>query len=173
MKFKYYKVTDNAFIDSLIKIRDDRAEFDRQAGNIANDVGASECLCFEGGGVAGFKFNSEPDRGVWKKVKYGYMPKKTNKQGSKIVAKIQKLPKTKSINSALKPYGFPAMVMGESTPKGVRLYNPNLFGSYEKRTFFVEAPIGNGCENFSPQSDIFEEVREWVSVKFMEELSKD
>ena len=167
MDFLFYRTTDLDFIGKLQSIREHQIAYQENVEKVKEEVGASDWLQYRSGGVAGFQFNNEPDRSVWKKTQHGFLPKLSNKDGKKIENKIKAVKQPKALDEALKEYRFPMMVLGESTARGVKMHNSTLFGNFAENTFFVRVPKSKNCD-FTPP-DIFTEVKEWEALKFMEE----
>ena len=166
MKFKYFKITEKSALDYIelalksIEVRGVALK------KLTEKLGAYDCLQYSGGGIASFEFKSTPDKSIWKKVKYGFLPKvKTNEQ--KMMAA---LPKRLEWQEVVKRYGFGGeMMIGDRVPggTGIRMHSSYLKGNRASKFYAIVVPYSVEFDKEVHASLV--EIKEWELIKAMDE----
>ena len=169
MKFKYFKITEKQAIDDIelaiqsIEVRDVAVK------ELSEKVGAYNCLQFSEGSIAGFKFNSNPDKAIWKKVKHGFLPKVKTAE-YRIMAE---LPKKLDYRDIIKQYGFGGeRMIGERVPNGTafRMHSSYIKGNRKSAFYAIVVPYE---EEFNREvHPTLLELKEWEVLKAIEESSE-
>ena len=169
MKFKYYKVTSGAFIDRVAQAVVERDNAIKQLSMFEKEVGANGVAKYSAGGIAYFTFDEKPCMTLWKKVLDGFMPRRGTKDGKLLSEKLRTLPCIENIQDCLDTLKLNnLMVLGESTPRGVRMHGASFCGKHGRKTYFIKVPQEKGNE-YTPVSTDLVECKEWEMMKFMDE----
>ena len=164
MKFKYFQITEKETIDHIESCLDSILTREARLAELAKHFGALDCLCFNGGSIAAFKFSytSRPDKSIWKKVKHGFMPKvKTNE--NKMLLDI---PKSTNYRDIIKKYSFGGeMIIGEPTHSGsgFPMHSSGLMGNRKNRFWAIKAPYTGEFDRKVDGS--LTELKEWEVTK--------
>ena len=168
MKFKYFKITEKQCLDEIELALQSREARDLAVKNLAEKLGAIDCLQFSEGSIAGFRFNSPPDRAVWKVVKHGFLPKvKTNEQ--KMIAELPKLIDYREI---IKRYGFGGeMIIGDHSQRGgFRMHSSYIKWNRNSGFYAIVVPYTESFEREVHPTLL--ELKEWEVMKAIEEASE-
>ena len=169
MEYKFYKVTEGAFIERVTNAIADRENAIKQLQEFKKESGASGIAEYQSGGVAYFEFDEKPCMKLWKKDLKGFMPRRGTKEGKLLSEKLRSLPSVKNIQDSLDVLKLDnMMVFGESTGRGVRLHSASFCGKQDKKTYFIKVPQEKGQEYIPASSDLVE-CKEWEVLKFMDE----
>ena len=166
MKFKYFKITEQSALNDIelaIKSHEDR---DVAVEKLAKKLGAYDCLQFSEGSIAGFKFYSNPDKAIWKKVKHGFLPKvKTDEH-----LMVAKLPKRLDYIEVIVQYGFGhEMLIGDRVPNGTafRMHSSYIRGNRQSAFYAIVVPYNDEFDREIHESLL--ELKEWEVLKAIDE----
>lgn len=99
---RYFKVTTGPLVDAVKEANDINAEARKKYEALLKDLGAKSTKWYHNNNsLSGIIFDSVPDRGIYKKTKFGWWPKKNTKEGKVIHAKLEEI-ETRDLNSCLK-----------------------------------------------------------------------
>jgi hypothetical protein len=166
MKFKYFRITEQSALDDIELALKSIEARDVAVKNLAEKLGAYDCLQYNEGSIAAFKFNSVPDKSVWKKVKHGFLPKAKTHEQKMIVS----LPKLLDWQEIIKRYGFGhEMRIGDRVPNGTgfRMHSSYLKGNRESSFYAIVVPYIGDFEKEVHQSLV--ELKEWEVLKAIDE----
>jgi hypothetical protein len=166
MEFKYFKITEQSALDNIeLAIKSIEAR-DLAVKNLAEKMGAYDCLQYNQGSIAAFKFYSTPNKSIWKKVKHGFLPKVKTDEQKMIVA----LPKLLDWQEVIKRYGFGhEMMIGDRVPNGTgfRMHSSYLKGNRESSFYAIVVPF---IDEFIKEVHIsLVELKEWEVLKAIDE----
>lgn len=165
VKFKYFKITEQATLDHIEECLVSMSTRENALAVIAKEFGALECLCYNNGGIAAFKFeySKQPDRKIWKKVKHGFMPKVKTNENKKLIA----IPKSVDYRDIIKKYGLGnEMLIGENTGSGFRMHSSFIKGSRKTGFYAITVPYHDEFDKKLDNSLV--EIKEWELLKGMD-----
>jgi hypothetical protein len=166
MKFKYFKITEQSALDDIELALKSIEARDLAVKNLADKLGAYDCLQFSDGGIAAFKFKSAPDKSTWKKSKYGFLPKAKTDEQKMMVS----LPRLLDWQEVIKRYGFGhEMIIGEraSNGTGFRVHSSSIKGNRKSSFYAIKAPY---TDEFDREvHDSLVELKEWEVLKAIDE----
>lgn len=168
MNHKYFQITEQETLDYIEACIASIGKRDSAVDELTKKLGAYECLQFQGGQIAGFHFNSTPDRAIWKKTKHGYLPKvKTDE--AKLV---NDLPQTKDYKDAIKKYGFGGeMIIGDrpESGRGFKMHSSYLKGYKGSGFYVIVVPFQDDFDREVHSSLV--ELKEWEVLKAIDEAA--
>tara|TARA_R110002020_G_scaffold11199_1_gene42389 strand:- start:1619 stop:2122 length:504 start_codon:yes stop_codon:yes gene_type:complete len=163
VQFKYFKITQDEVLNKIEDCLKSIEVRNKAVAKLAKDLGSSEILQWNGGGVAAFKFESMPDRAIWKKVKHGFMPKAKTSE----LKLMRELPKEDDYRDIIKVYGLGGeMIMGEKGSRGFKLHSSFLQGNRETNYYYITVPYQGDFDKDIDDSLI--EIKEWEALKGVE-----
>ena len=193
---RHFRVTSGPLIEEAKRIAE-QIESARQAWiPFIERIGAKQWRYWSDGSFAGLGFEQEPDTSIYRRDRRNsdiWIPRKNSKAGKALLDEISALPKSESIQNALRVVdlypGIPALIDHRSG----RWYGPAMGGMADKEIWFVEIPwrdedpavlekyknekaagISCDCELdhllWQPPAD-WEEIKHWQYLKEWEELT--
>jgi hypothetical protein len=166
MKFKYFKITEQSALDDIELALKSIEVRDLAVKNLADKLGAYDCLQYTHGGIAALKFYSTPDKLVWKKVKHGFLPKVKTEE-YKI---LSGLPTLLEWQDVIKRYGFGhEMMIGDRVPNGTgfRMHSSSIKGNRKSSFYAIKAPYADEFDR--EVHDSLVELKEWEVLKAIDE----
>lgn len=190
---RYFRVASGALIDEIEKIKAQRDAASAALDELRPKVGAKDAWFWKDGTFACFTFEKDPDPAVYRRTKYGWVPKKNCKEGKAIWAEIKKVPACPHYERALL-----AVELNPDIPcltDGSVAYWPALGGFPGKNIWFISVPwkdvdpdemadyiakneAGTHYNRdldhlrWTPPADWLE-IKEWQYLKEWEELSEE
>ena len=172
MNFKYFKVTEQSVLDHIeeciLSIIARREALDK----LAEQFGSYECLLFTGGDIAAFKFKyaEQPDRKIWKKTKYGFMPKVKTEEYKLICA----APVAIDHQETVKKYGFGhEMILGDQVSGGgFSMHSSHIRGNRKTNFYVVVVPYTDKFEREVDKSLFEIKVLEMLKGMYTTEAAK-
>jgi hypothetical protein len=166
MRYKYFQITEKSTLELVVLALQSMKIRDLAVKSLAQKLGAYDCLQYRGGEVAAFKFKATPDKSVWKKSKYGFLPKaKTDEQ-----QRVKALPELVRWQSVLELYGFgDEMIIGEREHgrTGFPLHSSYLKGRRKTLFYVIVVPYTKEFDRKVHKSLV--ELKEWEVLKAIEE----
>lgn len=164
MKFKYFQITEKETLEHIEACLLSITAREGALAELAKKLGASDCLQFNGGSVAAFTFNSCPDRTVWKKVKYGFLPKVKTEENKMILA----IPKSMNYRDIIKKYSFGGemMIGGLASSGGFKMHSSYIKGNRKTGFYAIVVPYADEFDREVGSSLI--EIKEWEMLKGMD-----
>ena len=173
--FQFYKVTGGKFIARLEEIRTAKIARDKHLQEVCQDAGATEVFIYDTGGVSHFAFANPPAQDTWRKVKYGWIPRRANATPGRVLhdrgRAINPAPEHSAALDVFKDKGLDRLIIGGPVPGrafGSLMHRSRVFGKFEQGVFFIKVPVTDS-EPYAPTDSEMIPCEEWETMKFMSE----